>query len=114
MAERKFDFTPFWSFRAILAGRKDLLTQDIMNVAAFIPIGFLLACAFDRLKGWQALLIGGGFSVLIESLQFVLRRGFAEFDDVFHNVVGCLIGWGCMWGLHGCGRSFDRLRNRPE
>lgn len=99
MAERKFDFTPFWSYRAILAGRKDLLTQDIMNVAAFIPIGLLLPCAFGRLKWWQALLIGGVFSVLIEALQFVLMRGFAEFDDVFHNVLGCIIGYEVYVGM---------------
>lgn len=39
------------------------------------------------------MLIGGAFSVLIESLQFVMKRGFSEFDDVFHNVLGCMFGY---------------------
>ena len=35
---------------------------------------------------------------MIETLQFVLKRGFTEVDDVWHNVVGCVIGWGgCFW-----------------
>ena len=42
----------------------------------------------------KVLAVGGGFSLLIEVLQFVSRRGFAEFDDVFHNVLGCAIGFG--------------------
>ena len=36
------------------------------------------------------MLIGGAFSLLIETLQFLLRRGFAEFDDVWHNGVGVI------------------------
>lgn len=111
LAEGKFDFTPFWSYRAILAGRKGLLTQDIMNVVAFIPIGLMLGCAFDRMKWWKALLIGGAFSLLIETLQFVMKRGFAEFDDVFHNVIGCLIGYGLFVGVDSLmkrGRKSDR------
>ena len=91
---RTFDFTPFWSYRVILQGGKDaLLTQNIENVGAFVPIGLLLGCAFGRMKWWKALAIGGGFSILIEVLQFVYLRGFAEFDDVFHNVIGCVIGY---------------------
>ena len=39
-------------------------------------------------------MIGAGFSILIELLQFIFKRGFAEFDDVFHNVLGCAIGFG--------------------
>ncbi|MBR5678261.1 MAG: VanZ family protein [Paludibacteraceae bacterium] len=93
-AARSFNFTPFWSYRAIHEGRIDLLTQNIANVGAFIPIGLLLGCAFGNVKWWQVLLVGGVFSVLIETLQFVLKRGFTEFDDVWHNVVGCMIGWG--------------------
>lgn len=91
---RAFDFSPFWSYRAIIEGKTDLLTQNIANVGAFVPIGLLLGCAFERMKWWKALMIGGGFSLLIEVLQFAFKRGFAEFDDVFHNVIGCAIGYG--------------------
>ena len=92
---RAFDFSPFWSYREVLRSGKDaLLTQNIANVLAFVPIGLLLGCAFGRIKWWKALVVGGGFSILIEVLQFVFKRGFSEFDDVFHNVLGCAIGFG--------------------
>jgi len=93
-AERIYDFTPFWSYRALLGGKNSMLIQMALNIIVFIPVGILFGCAFSRLKWWQVLLICGGFSVLIEALQFVLKRGVSEFDDVFHNVLGCAIGYG--------------------
>lgn len=92
-AERMHDFALFWSYRVI---PKDelMLPQIIMNVAVFIPVGVLLGCAFEKMSWWKAVLAGGALSVLIEALQFVTRRGFAELDDVFHNTIGCLIGFG--------------------
>ena len=40
------------------------------------------------------LLIGCSISVTIEALQFCFMKGFSEVDDVMHNTVGCLIGYG--------------------
>lgn len=31
-------------------------------------------------------------------LQFTFARGFAEFDDLFQNVLGCAIGFGVYVG----------------
>lgn len=93
MNQRMESLAPFESYRAIIEG-EDILPETLLNVAVFIPIGLLLGCAFGRLKWWEVLAIGGCFSLLIEMLQFLLKRGFAEFDDVFHNVLGCAIGFG--------------------
>lgn len=27
------------------------------------------------------------------AMQYFLKRGLAEFDDVFHNALGCIAGW---------------------
>ena len=98
---RQYDFHPFWSY-----DRPDLLTENIMNVVVFIPVGMILGSLL-RVKGsstseatksmtWLfTLLIGCGISVAIESLQFFMMRGFSELDDVMHNTLGCLMGW-CM------------------
>ncbi len=86
------NFTPYWSYVAIENGRIDLLAEIIMNVVVFVPVGLLLSCVSNRLKWWMVLLVGCGISMSIESLQFVLKRGFSEFDDLFHNTLGCLIG----------------------
>ena len=64
-----------------------------MNVVVFVPVGILLGIVIQTIKWWQALLIGCGISICIEVLQFVTHRGFSEFDDVFHNSLGCLIGF---------------------
>ena len=67
-----------------------------MNVVVFIPVGLLLGIAFKQMTWWKALLIGCSISVTIEALQFFFMRGFSELDDVMHNTLGCLIGFGFM------------------
>lgn len=97
-AERTYMLTPFWSYPAIQERQPGILTQVIMNVAAFVPVGFLFGCFCGRAKWWKALLLGGGISILIEILQFAFKRGMSEFDDLFHNVLGCLMGYGLYVG----------------
>ena len=88
---REYNFTPFWSY-----SRPDLLIENIMNVVVFVPVGFLLGFATkEGKKGWLlALLIGAGLSIGIETLQLAFKLGFAEVDDVMHNTLGCMIGYG--------------------
>ena len=81
-----------------------------MNVAAFIPVGVLLGCASDKMKWWKVVLIGASFSIIIEVLQFVTRRGYAEFDDVFHNTLGCLIGFGLFAAVTAVARRLSKRR----
>ena len=90
----KYDFHPFWSYKAIQEGRIELLPENIMNVIVFIPVGMILGSLL-RVKGsWLvALLIGCIISITIEALQFWFMKGFSEVDDVMHNTVGCLVGW---------------------
>ena len=98
----QYDFHPFWSY-----SWPDLLLENIMNVIVFIPVGMILGSLL-RVKGsWLvALLIGCSISVTIESLQFFFLRGFSEVDDVIHNMVGCLIGF----GVYAIGRyGYERL-----
>lgn len=96
---QSYNLNLFWSYRAIKAGDSFLLVQDIMNVAAFVPVGLLMGCSNVQLKWWHMLLFGLALSLSIEILQFFTLRGFAEFDDVFHNTLGCLIGYGVFKGI---------------
>ena len=107
---RTYELIPFWSYRTVREGGHELLlTQMIMNVVAFFPIGLLLGISFPGMKWWTVLLTGGAFSLLIETLQFFLRRGFAEFDDVWHNVVGCMVGYGVYRGVRWMG---ERIKEK--
>ena len=48
-------------------------------------------------------MVGFIFSSVIELSQLLLKRGLCEFDDVFHNTLGCVIGYGVgvmmLWGI---------------
>ena len=94
-ATRQYDFHPFWSY-----DRPELLVENIMNVIVFIPVGMMLGSLL-RVKGswFVALMIGCGISVTIEALQFLLKRGFSEVDDVMHNTIGCIAGYILVHGL---------------
>lgn len=82
-----YNLTPFWSYN-----RSDLLLENIMNVIAFVPVGYLFGSTFRRIKWWLVMLIGLCMSISIEFLQYLLQKGFSELDDVIHNSLGCLIG----------------------
>lgn len=86
---RQYDFHPFWSY-----DRPELLVENIMNVAVFVPFGLLLGASINGLKWRNALLTGVCLSASIEILQFVFMIGFSEVDDVMHNTLGCMIGYG--------------------
>lgn len=112
------NFNPFWSYEAIKNGREDLIAEIIMNVVVFVPVGMILG-ALLRVKGSSAseaakpsawlisLMAGLIISGSIEVLQYFLKRGFSEFDDVIHNTLGCLIGYILVYGsrlmIHGYG-----------
>lgn len=85
----------FWSYRAIAGGQTDLIAEVFWNVVLFIPIGILLMILFTkRFRFVTALGIGLLMSVCIEVVQLVFHRGLFEFDDMFHNTLGTLIGIG--------------------
>ena len=94
------EFRPFWSYEAIQDGRSELIAENLMNVVVFVPLGILLGFMFNGsrctvMKGILiALMIGMGISVSIEAMQYFFQRGFAETDDVMHNTLGCIVGYG--------------------
>ncbi len=70
-----------------------LLIENMMNVLLFVPFGFLCGCSYRRGSFLRVLAAGGSLSIIIEALQYVTKSGFAEFDDVMHNTLGCFIGY---------------------
>ena len=65
---------------------KRTLMEVLLNVALFVPIGFLLGGIMP--KGFlNVLLTGFLLSILIELLQLASGRGLCETNDVIHNTV---------------------------
>lgn len=105
--ESQYNLIPLWSYVAIIEGKKELLSENLLNIAVFIPIGFLLGAILR--KGWLiTLCMGASLSVGIELLQFILGRGFSEVDDVIHNSLGCVLGYGLFMVLF---KSFLKKEN---
>lgn len=92
-------YTPFWSYARMKSIQSRILSENIMNVVAFLPIGFLLKIAYNKLKFWHAAIVGCCFSVFIELLQLVFKRGQCEIDDVIHNTLGCVMGFAMAMGI---------------
>ncbi len=69
----------------------------ILPIISFIPFGILGYGYVDNKKKINCILgLGAGFSLIIEILQMVLRRGIFDIDDIILNSVGVIIG---MWLL---------------
>lgn len=87
---------PFYSYREAWRSQSAIEWRNlILNIGLFLPWGFLLPLWGGRFRKlfWT---VGSGLlaSVLIEGIQFVCNRGVVEFDDVFNNTLGTLIGYG--------------------
>ena len=94
LPEPHSNFMPFWSYQAIWEGDDMCLVEVLLNVILFIPVGFL-ACGCRRMNRWRKMaLLGRVSSCSIESLQLWLQKGLCELDDVFHNTLGAIVGYG--------------------
>lgn len=74
--------------------RPDIWESILLNILLFIPMDYLLPFVFEKLKGWQVLVISFLLSVLTEAVQLVFRLGLFEFDDIINNTLGAVIGLG--------------------
>ncbi len=74
----------FWSWRQFSVQRNQILTNIIM----FVPVGVVTGWLWK----WKGLWFAVGLSIVIELLQLITARGLCEFDDVFHNMIGAVMG----------------------
>lgn len=69
------------------------LTNTILNVALFIPLGFFLPAFWERFLPFpRAVLFGFFTSLLIESLQIFTLRA-SDINDLITNTTGTFLGW---------------------
>ena len=81
--------------KAIRTRSLDPLNHILLNIALFVPVGFLLPFVqpqkLARLS--YALLIGMLFTTIIETTQMLLRLGQADLTDIVTNILGAVIGY---------------------
>ena len=64
------------------------------NVAAFMPLGFLLPLAFRRFTAAKTCAVAFTLILIAEVMQLVSGRGVFDVDDVLLNMLGSAIGYG--------------------
>lgn len=98
LIDRQFDecramLVPFWEFANVIKGveRSFYIKQILGNLAMLMPLGFMLP-VMKKVSVKQVFVIALCFSCFIELAQYITGRGLMEFDDVFNNTVGAVIG----------------------
>ena len=91
--EITIQWIPFYSYCRALFGESHLLLENFLNIVLFIPLGVFLFFSMKDRGLLLSVLFAFSFSLIIESLQFILRKGECEVDDLIHNTLGCIIGF---------------------
>ena len=84
-------------------GGTPLVVNFLGNIVAFLPLGALLPMVRQsRTRLRDVALIAAGFSMAIETMQYLFARRNADVDDVLLNTLGALFGYGLL-------RAIERL-----
>lgn len=66
----------------------------LLNVAMFVPMGFLLPLFSAKVRKWYITIpVCLAASFAIEFLQLIFSRGICDVDDLFANTLGAVIGY---------------------
>ena len=85
MRKRNFALLPFHE------GKIDI-TEIILNIAVFVPLGIYVGVLCKRWSLGKKLLSFFLLSLMIESIQFIFRVGAFDTTDIITNTIGGTIG----------------------
>lgn len=89
-----FSLIPFSSFE-LARIHNDVYKEMMLNVVLFFPVGLTMPYVLNR-KTYHPVIVtlisAMLFSSLIEVMQYVFMRGYAEIDDVIFNSLGTAFG----------------------
>lgn len=103
-AKRNYELELFWSYKKAFAGDRGLALEIVLNIILFMPLGFLIAYVMSSMEEKlgrskyrrvvipSLILLGAICSAVIEVLQLLLCRGLFEWDDIWDNTLGFVIG----------------------
>ena len=93
--ERQLNLTPFVDLINVYknVGIGAFMRLFFGNIGWFIPFGFLLSVFENKKSLLKTIVAGMIFSLIIETLQFVLYKGVAELDDLILNTLGTALGY---------------------
>ena len=91
--QRACNLMPLWSYMENRPEMTPIYIENVMNIVLFMPFGFLGGFLFKCRKIGRIIACSICFSIIIEVLQYIFKKGFAEIDDVIHNTIGAIIGF---------------------
>lgn len=93
--ERRFDVNPFRSYILLIKYENDFYFGQIFyNILMTVPFGIFVSYFFKKARKFKFIVIYGFmFSLAIETVQYITGRGLFEFDDLFNNTLGVVIGF---------------------
>ncbi len=87
------EISRFIKYRGLL-GFKAVSLNLAGNVIGFVPFGFFLSVVSRRGRIWRnAVLMGFGFSLCIETTQLIFKIGSFDVDDILLNTTGSILGY---------------------
>ena len=77
-----------------VVGPAIFMLNIVGNVTAFMPFGFFLPIISRRSKKWyNTVMLGFGFSLILETLQLIFMVGSFDVDDMQLNTLGAALGY---------------------
>jgi glycopeptide antibiotics resistance protein len=99
MTEFSFNLIPFKTIANYMINRQNV-SFDVWiynlagNIAAFVPLGFLLPAAFQKVRSLKAVFVTVLFLIVsAEAAQLLTLRGVFDVDDIILNTIGSVIGY---------------------
>ncbi len=92
--EYGFQIFFFESYRKLLTHFSfHIATQLLVNLGMLFPVGFLLPMVLAcRKKYLLTILLSVFLTLLIETMQLVMKCGTFEVDDIINNIIGAALG----------------------
>ena len=71
-----------------------VITEILLNLLLFVPFGYLFPFVYDKMqKWWKVMLLGFGFSLVIEVTQLFSLHGCFDISDLLLNSLGAGLGF---------------------
>lgn len=85
----------FWTLRDAWSKKSaQIWFYLVANIYIFVPLGLLLPIVFKKMRSFLNIAVSGlACSFTIEVIQFFFKLGYFEFDDLFNNTLGTVLGY---------------------
>lgn len=99
VGEYRYNLVPFSEIKRYfkyfsVIGIESFMLNIVGNVVAFVPFGLLIPIIAKGYRKFFIILFDGiMFTVIIESVQLILKVGSFDVDDMILNTMGVIIGY---------------------